>query len=547
MRGKVCGELVAVLVLGACVMTLGAVQPVDAQEVPGQPSAERVGGDWLIYRLNAEPDTLNPITAVDLPESLINMHVYETLLTRNLGTLELEPQLCESYTISEDHLTYTFRLRQGVQWHDGHPFTAADVEFSYNTIKNPKVDAPHLRNYFRDVERMEVLDPYTVRFTCRQPYFMALEVLGGLPILPKHIFERGDFNTHPNGRHSIGTGPYVFDSWETGKQVVLVRNKSYWNRDKRPHLDRIVFKIITDDVVALDVLKKGQLDMMGLTPIQWVRQTQTERFRKGFEKYDYYLPNYNYIGWNMRRTYFEDKRVRQALTMMLDREKILRTLRFGLGKLVTNNFYVNGPYYDHTMEPWPYDPERAEALLAEAGWVDHDGDGVRDKDGVPFAFEFLIPAGGVFQEQLATILKEELEQEGIRMTIRKLEWAVFTEQLKDRAFDATSLGWSLGVEADPYQVWHSSQAERGSNFVGFINEEADRLIEEARREFDKGRRTELYKRFQQILHEEQPYTFLYCNPALVAISRRFENVRVYPLGVNVHEWFVPLDKQKYRD
>jgi len=345
----------------------------------------------------------------------------------------------------------------------------------------------------------------------------------------------------------VGTGPYVFKSWETGKQVILVRNRGYWNKEKRPNLDRIVFKIITDDVVALDVLKKGQLDMMGLTPIQWVRQTQTSRFKEGFEKYQYYLANYSYIGWNMRRPYFEDKRVRRALTMLLDREKILRTLRFGLGKLVTNNFYVNGPYYDHSIEPWPHDPEQARALLAEAGWVDHDNNGVRDKDGVPFVFEFLIPAGGPFQEQLATILKEDLETVGIQMTIRKLEWAVFTEQLKDHAFDATSLGWSLGVEADPYQVWHSSQAERGSNFVGFVNEEADRLIEQGRREFDKGQRTELYRRFQQIINEEQPYTFLYCNPALVAIARRFENVHVYPLGVNVHEWFVPLDKQKYRD
>jgi peptide/nickel transport system substrate-binding protein len=176
-------------------------------------------------------------------------------------------------------------------------------------------------------------------------------------------------------------------------------------------------------------------------------------------------------------------------------------------------------------------------LLESVGWKDHDGDGILDKDGVPFAFEFLLSAGSKFGEQLATILQENLKQVGIGMNIRKLEWAVFIQHIQQHRFDACSLAWSLSWESDPFQLWHSSQAEKGSNFVGFKNEEADRLIETARKEFDPEERTRLYRRFHEITHEEQPYTFLFTTEALVAVARRFKNVQVYPMGLAPREWY----------
>ncbi len=517
-------------------------------ESPGADSqgGEPVEGDWLIYHIGAEPGTLNPIVATDAYESVINGgNIYETLIERDNATLELKPLLAESWEISEDKLTYTFKIRQGVKWHDGAPFTSADVVFSYKTIMDPKVDAPQLRSYYQEIRDVEAIDDYTVKFTYARPYFLALEFCGGMPIVPKHIFEKGDFNTNPAGRSPVGTGPFKFVKWTTGREVVLEKNPDYWG--EKPHLNRIVFRIITDSSVALQVLKRQELDVASLTPIQWEKQTNSPDFEKHFDKFSYFTPNYSYIGWNSKRPFFADKRVRTALTHLVNRELILDKVMYGLGAIVTNPFYINSPEYDKSIEPIPYDPAAARKLLEEAGWVDHDNDGIRDKDGVKFSFEFLIPGGSETGEKIATILKEELDGIGIDMTIRKTEWAVFTTRLNERNFDAVTLAWSMGIESDPYQIWSSTQAEAGSNFIGFKNAEVDRLIEEARKEFDRDKRIELYRQFSEIIHEEQPYTFLFCRKATVAVNKRFENVTVYPLGIEPTEWYVPLPLQKYKE
>jgi len=509
-------------------------------------ASEPVDGDWLIYHLSAEPATLNPITATDAYESTVNSrNIYETLVERNNETLELNPVLAESWEISEDKLTYTFKLRKDVKWQDGEPFTSEDVVFSYKTIMNPKVDAPQLRAYFQEIRDVEAIDDYTVKFTYARPYFLALEFCGGMPIVPKHVFAQGDFNTNPAGRSPVGTGPYKFLRWTTGREIVIEKNPDYWG--EKPKLNRIVFRIITDSSVSLQVLKREELDVSGLTPIQWARQTSSKSFEENFDKLSYFRPNYSYIGWNLRRPYFSDKLVRQALTHLVNRELILQQILFDLGAVVTNPFYINSPEYDKSITPFPYDPKKASELLEQAGWTDTNNNGIRDKDGVEFKFEFLIPAGSETGEKIATILKEELDKTGISMDIRKTEWAVFTTRLMERKFDAVTLAWSMGVESDPYQIWSSTQAEKGSNFVGFINEEADSLIEAARKEFDRDKRIEMYRRFSEIVHEEQPYTFMFCNKSTVAVNKRFENVLVHPLGIDPLEWHVPLPLQLYSE
>lgn len=508
--------------------------------------SDPVDGDWLMYHLNAEPATLNPITATDAYEGTVNNgKIYETLIERNNETLELEPLLAESWEISEDKLKYTFKIREGIKWHDGTPFTAEDIVFSYRSIMNPKVDSPQLRAYFQEIRDVKAIDDLTVEFTYARPYFLALEFCGGMPIVPKHIFDKGDFNTNPAGRNPVGTGPYKFVKWTTGRDIVIEKNPDYWG--EKPKLNKIVFKIITDNTVAFQVLKREELDVSSLTPIQWERQTETPSFQENFDKLSYFTPNYSYIGWNSKRPFFADKTVRTALTHLVDRELILEKILYDLGAIVTNPFYINSPEYDKSIDPYPYDPKKAEELLEQAGWIDHDGDGIRDKDGVKFAFEFLIPGGSETGEKIATILKEELDKMGIQMDIRKTEWAVFTSRLMDRNFDAVTLAWSMGIESDPYQIWSSTQAESGSNFVGFKNEEADKLIVEARTEFDREKRQKLYKRFAEIVHEEQPYTFLFCRKSTVAVNKRFENVTVYPVGIDPVEWHVPLPLQVYSE
>lgn len=518
--------------------------PLQAASETKQP-VNRVMGDWIVEQLSAEPSTLNPITSTDAYASNIQSFIYESLLKRDEESMELTPVLAERWEIAHDHLTYTFFLKKNITWEDGQPFTAKDVVFSFDRINDPKVDAAHLRNYYQDIEKVEALDDFTVRYRYRIPYFRALEFCGGIPIVPAHLFKDGeDFNRHPIGRKPVGTGPYKLQHWQTGKEITLVRNEDYWG--EKPSLNKIVFKIITDSTVALQVLKQGGLDQMGLRPVQWERQTQSKRFEENFQKLSYYLPSYSYIGWNARRNIFSDKRVRQAMTMLVDREMILRKILFGLGTVVSGPFYINSREYDKSLKAYPYDPQGAMDLLRSAGWELREG--VLQKDGKPFEFEFMVSAGSKFGEQLATMLQENLKDVGIKMSIRKLEWAVFIQRIEEHNFDACTMAWSMGWESDPYQIWHSSQAvEKGSNFVGFENAEADRLIEEARKEFDAKKRYALYKRFQQIVHEEQPYTFLFTNKALVAVSRRFQNVVVYPMGLATLYWWVPKEMQKYKE
>lgn len=526
-----------------CLLLLFA-WPAVSGDVAAAADPVPVDGDWVIGNLGGEPPTLNPITSTDLSASTIQEYIYETLIRRNPATMKLEPLLAESWQVAEDHLTYTFHLRKNIAWADGQPFTARDIRHSFDRIRDPAVDAAHLRNYYQDIERLEVLDDHTVRFHYRIPYFLALQFCGGIPIVPAHLFKPGeDFNKHPIARNPVGTGPYRLLHWRTGEEIVLMRNETYWG--VKPHLERLVFKIIPDPTVALHVLKQGGLDASTLLPIQWVKQTQSERFQEMFRKLKYYTPRYNYVGWNMKRPLFADRRVRVAMTMLIDRETILRRVLFGLGTVVSGTFYVNSPEYNRNIKPWPYDPAAALALLEQAGWKRRDGNGPLEKDGTPFQFEFILSAGSKIGEQIATMFQENLKQVGIRMEIRKLEWAVFIQKIDSRNFDACTLGWSLGWESDPYQIWHSSMAEKGSNFVGFRNEEADRIIEAARQEFDPEKRYRLYHRFGEILHEEQPYTFLFTTETLAAVARRFENVTVYPMGLERREWWVPKALQKY--
>lgn len=542
---------------GTSPVAAAAPEPTAAQESDAAPAPRAqasvltpatdypgVDGDWLILRMSDEPSILNPITSTDAYASEIEGMVFDSLLDRENDTLEIIPKLASRWEVSEDHLTYTFFLNEKAVFSDGAPVTAEDVKFTFDRIMDPAVDSAHLRNYFQDVTGCEAVDAHTLRFTCSKPYFKHLTMLGGLAVLPKHIYAEGDFNKHPNNRNPIGSGPYVFEKWDTGQQIVLARNEQYWG--KKPHVLKRVYKLITDSNAAFQVLDRRELDTMSVTAEQWVGSAATPEFEAKFNKFQYYTAFYSYVGWNLRQPQFSDPLVRRALTMLLDRKTILETIYHGLGQMVSGNFFIDGPEYNKSIEPWPFDPEQAKQLLTQQGWVDGDNDGVREKDGVKFEFELMIRGGHPEGEAIATEFQNQLKQAGIGMTIRQLEWSAFIELVDARRFDAVILGWSGPIiESDPYQVWHSSQAEKGSNFVGFVNAEADQIMDQARLEFDEAKRYEMYHRFHAILHEEQPYTFLFCNAALVTVDKRFENVKVHPGGLDSREWFVPAGAQRY--
>lgn len=526
------------------------------QGAPPKAEGDPVEGDWIMIHLNAETASLNPL--LDIADAYTQRivdgyggNIFETLLTTNRETQEEEPWIAERWEISEDKLTYTFYLRQDATFSDGAPVTAKDVLFTYEAIQNPAHLTAMRRSYLSDFESATLLDDYTIQFKAKRPYFLHLGVLGGMEILPAHIYGEGDFNDHPASRAPVGSGPYRFERWDTGQQVVLTKRDDYWG-PKKPWVNQLHYKFVTDDNAAFQLLRRGELDQMRLSSEQWVRHATQPVITDQYQKYTLYSPvdgyasTFSWTGWNAKRPYFSDKRVRRAMTMLLDRETIGKTIYHGLVRVVTGHAFPDSPSYDKTIEPWPFDPAAAKALLDEAGWVDSDNDGIRDKDGTPFKFEWIYPSGSPEYDQLATVYKEELTKAGIDVTLRPLEWATFTESVDKRSFDACSMAWASPVESDPYQIWHSSQQEQGSNYVGFANAEADQIIEAARLEFDDEKRNAMYRRFHAILHEEQPYTFLFNAQRKVAISNRFQGVTPYALGFDMRDWWVPVAQQRYK-
>ena len=527
-----------------------AAGPVNPGLTEYKPGAKAEKGDWLMLSLPAEMPHLNPITSTDAYAEKIIGKVFESLLDRDPLTLEMTPAIAQSYDVSDDKLVYTFHLRNDVKFSDGVPLTAKDVKFTFDKIMDPKVDAPQLRNYFVEVTSVNVPDDYTVQFTCAKPFYLHAVMIGSTPIMPEHVYGTGDFNNHPNNRMPIGCGPYVLERWKTGLELVLARNPGYFGGqgDHAPWFDRIVYSVITDDNASFLVLNRGDLDCRGLTPEEWIRRANTPHFLKQFNRFAFNRPSYTYLGWNLRKPQFSDRKVRTALTMLMDRKAVRDDIYKGFATVMTAGFMPDTPDYNDKIQPLPFDPAKAAALLDAAGWKDSDGDGLRDKDGVPFRFEALTTNQNPLAEQILTLYKEELARSGIELTIRPLEWASLLDRVDKRDFDAMLMGWQMTPDPDPYQIWHSSQAEKGSNYVGFANPEADQLIERARVSFDHGERIRLYHRFQEIINEEQPYLFLLAPKALMAVNKRIEGVRIYPFGLldrEWHDWFVPKALQRY--
>jgi peptide/nickel transport system substrate-binding protein len=288
---------------------------------------------------------------------------------------------------------------------------------------------------------------------------------------------------------------------------------------------------------------------MGLTPIQYRTQTETVGFKRRFNKYKYLAFSYTYLGYNLRRPIFQDKRVRQALSYAINKEEIIEGVLLGLGEVATGPYKPDTWVYNPDVQRYPYDPDKARALLAEAGWRDSDGDGIVDKDGKPLSFTIVTNQGNEARIKSAEIIQRRLHDVGVDVKIRVIEWASFLKEfINPGKFEATLLGWSVPIDPDSYNVWHSSKTRPGElNFIGFKNAEVDALLEKGRETLDENQRKKYYDRFQEILAEEQPYTFLYVPDALPVVAARFKGIEPAAAGImhNFIRWHVPKDEWKY--
>ena len=509
-------------------------------------------GDWLVWGLPGEARTLNLLSSDSdmTTRYIVSSNIIETLFEQDFDTdkIQLKPKLAEKMDISENGLEITIGLKGNIHFSDNVPITADDVIFTYQTIMNPGVDCSDLRNYMENITEVVKIDSKTVKFILKEQYWKTIETVGGFYVFPKHIYQFTDPNEFNKRRNNpIGSGPYIFEKWDSGSQVVLKRNENYW--DQKPAIDKVVFKFITNANACLAALQSHDIDIFEPGSEQVTDMPKNPQFAKEFDTIIFWDPTFGfwYVGWNQQRPFFKDARVRLAMTYLMDRETIAAQLTKGNGAVVSGPFYMYGKQTNPNIKPWSYDIEQAKKLLDAAGWKDTDGDGVRDKNGVPFRFKYSYPAGNLSSEQTARALKDDAAKVGIEVAPNPTEWSIFIGNLQDRKFDAAESMWGGVIEEDPYQIFHSSQIEnRGSNYVSFRNAQADKIIERARRELNAEKRYALYHEFHKILHEEQPYTFLMTRPRYYFIDRRFENVIVHKLGINPLEWYVPKEKQRYK-
>jgi len=523
---------------GAVALALAAAGPAPAAgEAP-------VRGDTIIEGSIGDASTLLPALASDSASFDVIGLVYNGLV-RYDKDLVLEPELAERWEVSPDGLRITFHLRRGVKWHDGADFTAADVEFTYRTMIDPKTPTAYGED-FKQVRKFEVLDPLTVRVTYEKPFAPAL-ASWGFSVMPKHLLAGKDITASPLARAPVGTGPYRLREWKSGEKIVLEAYDGYW--EGRPNIDRVVYRIIPDTATMFLEMRAGNVDMMGLEPLQYTRQTDTDAFRKNFRKYRYLASAYTYLGFNLERPLFQDRRVRQAISHAINKQEVIDIVLLGLGQEATGPYKPGTWAHNANVRKYPYDPARAQTLLADAGWGRTGPDGVLVKEGKRFAFTVVTNQGNKLRAKVAEIIQKNLKAVGIDVEIRIIEWAAFLkEYVHPRKFDAVILGWTIPQDPDAYDIWHSSKTGPAElNHVSFKNAEADALIERGRRTFDQEERRKAYARFQEILAEEQPYVFLYVPDALPIVAARFRGVVPAPAGIsyNFIKWWVPKAEQKY--
>jgi peptide/nickel transport system substrate-binding protein len=463
-----------------------------------------------------------------------------------------QPQLlalaAELLPTVEHNPVIEFYLRPDVAFHDGHIFAARDVKFTYEAILNPKNLSPRIADY-EPVKSVEVIDPLTVRIVYKRLYSPAIGTWA-MGILPEHLLNdaalekealaRGldpaTFSMRQSlfNRHPIGCGPFKFNEWKSDQYIILDRFDDYW--EGPPNYQKYVFRVIPDLLTQEMEFYAGTLDSYDVQPYQ------VERFKNDprYQSFSGTSFGYTYIGYNMRREPFNDVRVRRALSMAIDANKIIRYVLDNQGERITGPFAKQTDYYNHAVKPLPYDPQGALKLLAEAGWK-RNAQGRLEKDGRPLQFTLITNSGNDTRKAILAIAQDAWKQIGINVQTDLLEWSVFIQERVNKLdFDALVLGWSMGIEPDLYQIWHSSQTNpQQLNFVGFKNHEADELIVKIRQEYDHRTQVEYCHQLHAIIAREQPYTFLFVGKWTAILDKRIVIKEVDNAGQIVYKKITP--------
>ncbi len=474
---------------------------------------------------SANPSRLNPILATDSSSSEIAGFLFNGLLKYDKDSSTIIGDLATSFYYKDDK-TLIFELNKNATWHDGVEFTSKDVIFTYKTLISSKISSPYSAN-FRFVKDVVAVDKHKIKVIYKKAYFKALEIWM-MGILPEHILKdeqnlmSSDFNTNP-----IGTGPYKLELLEHSKNIILAANDNYFKG--RPKIDKISFHVIADPMTRFLMLKSGALDVGSIEPMQYERQL-TKDFFDMFDIYEKISLSYTYLGLNLRLDKFKDPKVRQALSLAIDRQEIVDILFFNHAKVCTGPFLPSSSAFNEDVKAPIQNVKKANELLKEAGYDENN----------PFEFEIVTSNSSSIRPYAAEILQHQLKKIGVVVKLRVMEWQAFLNMVVfPHKFDAVLLGWGLSPAPDPYMFWHSDNDKKGGfNLVGYKNLKMDKMIEESQSIINREKLSKMFKEMFKIITDENPYLFLYIPNSITAVNKKIKNIENSQSGIwhNYIEW-----------
>jgi len=510
---------------------------------PGPPSEPQ--GGTAVFATLSDLDTVNELLGAGTNfSSDILQRVFLPLLREQPDYQDhpptFRPALATGWEFSPDRHTLTFFLRPEASWSDGAPVTAEDVRWSWQAQRDPDVawGYAQVKEHVTDVE---VVDPHTVRFHFDRVYASQLIDANEGLILPKHLWSQLPFERWREEEdwfrdHMVASGPFVLERWSPQEEIVLSRNERYFD-PQLPRLDRAVFRVVPDQDAQLNQLLAGDLDLVsGVSPDDADQVDAAE----GVRLLTYWNRAYSYLCWNTARPLFAEPEVRRALTMAIDRRGLIEALWHGYAGPSVSPIISTVWAHDRELEPWPYDPGAAREILARHGWKDSDGDGVLDRDGQRFSFELTTNAGNTLRADALVLIQEQLARVGIEARPRFLEMNTLVSANLAHDFDATLGAWGIDTTLDLSYAFHSASIEGGYNYGAYSNPEVDRLLDTIAEVETPDAAGPLFLEVQRILHQDQPYTFLWEPMRIVGIRDRLRDARSNPLYTYfaLEEWWL---------
>ncbi|MCB9230070.1 MAG: hypothetical protein H6581_00280 [Bacteroidia bacterium] len=560
-------------------------------------------GDWVIIQHATEADALNPFTFKISQAGYIITQLFQPLLSLHPETYEEVPVLAKSMPeMLEDGKKYRFEIREEATWDDGSPITGHDVVFSYKTIKNPWVDAAAYRGYYSFVGDIEVDkdNPKIFTVTTETSFYGSAFAIGDLYVLPKYRYDpdglmdeftlpqlnelgsleelvpnekleafANAYNSEKYAREAGfvgGSGPYSLEKWETGTQVNLVRKEKWWGDKIETDLvlfkawpEKLIYRVITDFGASVAALKQEEIDVyFSLKAEDFNSLKENEDVVKNFSFATEQSAIFTYIGMNgmppaNRKKFLTDKRVRRAMAHLVDVDMMIKDVYLGYATRLTTPVLPFRPEFNKDLPPIPFDPQKAAALLDEAGWIDANGDGVREKmvDGkvIDMRMDYEIMPNRETSKAVALIFQQEARKIGVELNIVETDLGVLIPRLREHDFDMVALGFSSApIPTDFKQIWSTESWEmKGSNYFGPTTAEGDSLIEAIRQERDDAKRMKLYQRVQEIIYDEQPVIFMLNPSERFAFHKRFRNVQttVVKPGFDPQGFWTPTELIRY--